>query len=73
VGVRLGIVPADRPQLRDQQAPQLQLAGRTRVGGGFFVGLGVDADVSAKAAEQSIHQALAILPSPMVGRRRLFS
>jgi len=43
---------AHGPQLANEEPAQLELSRRARVAAGRLIGLGVDADISAKAVEQ---------------------
>ena len=53
--VHLGIAKAYVVQFFHQQLAQLQLAGRTGIGHGFFVGLRVDAHIPAETVQQGVH------------------
>ena len=49
-----GVLEAHREQFVAEHRAELELPGRTGVGGGLLVRLGVDADVAAEAVEQRV-------------------
>ena len=50
-----GVANAHGPQFIDEQAAEFELAGRAGIGGRCFVGLGVDANVTAEAVKEGVH------------------